>query len=566
MDPGSGGSITDLRILDAFIKKHGLDYIIGPKTKADGSCYLWSLKQNMEFYRRKGIWNKSVQEDVEMLRLEIVGDMVKNKKFWTEPRFNSDIGRFSDPPLTEESFQQLIEDQEKERAYTDNQGLFVLASCLYLDIELHVLNTGVGGPIDEGGIRGPLQIINKAAENEDRVVFHVGLLKDSQHLSGHFQFIFKTELNNNVPVPRLGSPPPGSSLPRGSSITSPQSPSPLKVRRSMLIRKYLKSPSAKSKKKEDHCFFCDFVGTGSELESHLAQSSSCQKYYKRNYKTNNILAICVREFKCLFCFPKSSVYTINHLKSNADCKRKYFAKFNVQDIKELKTVLDGYRKMLRPSVVNRKSEMKNAKDKRDDEMNNKSEKDLLNAFRHDTTFANFACCFKCTANFPSGRMEEVNMEDIGEPILQEAKEKRRFQRFYICSSCKEKKPSNMKETQIRMSEIVNDESRVFAPVTDNTNGDDDIQATNEEDSKLIKSIMPCSVDSLELFESKLRRISPRQSDVGQMFKVGANIKNLVSLVYENELFKYYSVKQYGDCFQGVIGDSQARTLTSATKV
>ena len=144
MEPGSGGSITDLKILDAFIKKHGLDYIIGPTTKADGSCYLWSLKQNMEFCRRKGTWNRPVPDDVEMFRLEIIGDMVKNKKFWTEPRFNPDIGRFSDPPLTEETFQKLIEDQEKPRAYTDNQGFFVLASCLYLDIELHVLNTGVG--------------------------------------------------------------------------------------------------------------------------------------------------------------------------------------------------------------------------------------------------------------------------------------------------------------------------------------------------------------------------------------------------------------------------------------
>ena len=566
MHPESGGSITDLKLLDDFIKKHGLDYVIGQTTKADGSCYLWALKQNMEFFQRKGTWRKNIPEDVEMLRLEIVGDMVKNKKFWTEPRFNPDINRYSDPPLTDEMFQNLIEDQEKERAYTDNQGLFVLASCLYLDIELHVLNCGISGSIDKGGIRGPLQIINKAKENEHRVVFHVGLLKDRQHLSGHYQFIFKSELNNNLPVPRLGSPTQrlGSTLPR-SSISSPQSPSPLKITRSLLIRKYLKSPSAKTKKKEDHCFFCNFVGTGSELESHLAQSSSCQKYYKRNYKTNDIVAICVREFKCLFCFPKSSIYTINHLKSNAECKRKYFAKFNVQDIKDLKSVLDGYRKMLRPSVVNRKLEMHKAKTKRDEEIKNKTEIDLLNAFRQEITFCNFACCYKCNANFPTGRMEEVNCDDIDANIIQEVLEKRRFQRLFICSMCKERKQSNTKEAQIKMLEIVNDERRVYAPVID---GDVDIPASNNNSDDLasVKIIIPCSVDSLELFESKLRSISPRQSDVGEMYKVGANIRNLVSLSYENELFKYYTVKQFGDCFQGVIGDSQAKTLKSATKV
>ena len=66
MDPQSGGSITDLKILEAFIQKHGLDYVIGPATKADGSCFLWALKQNMQFFKQKGIWKKTVPEDVEL--------------------------------------------------------------------------------------------------------------------------------------------------------------------------------------------------------------------------------------------------------------------------------------------------------------------------------------------------------------------------------------------------------------------------------------------------------------------------------------------------------------------
>ena len=564
MDPQSGGSITDLKILEAFIQKHGLDYVIGPATKADGSCFLWALKQNMQFYKEKGIWKKTVPEDVEMLRLEIIEDMVKNKTFWTERRFNPDIGRDSDPPLNSETFQTLIEDQEKERSYTDNQGLFVLASCLFLDIELHVLNTSVNGEIDKEGINGPLQIINKAKENE-RVVFHVGLLKDANNISGHFQFIFKGELNNNVPAPRLSSPTPGLSMLRSSS-TSSQSPSPLKLRRSMLIKKYLRSPSAKTPHKENHCMFCDFVGSGIDLETHLIRSSECKKYYLRNFKTKCILAICVREFKCLFCVPKANIYTVNHLKSSTDCRRKYFAKFKVQNINELKSVLDGFRKMLRPSVVNRKLEMQNAKAKREEETNNKTENDLLNSFRQDNTFSNFACCFKCSINYPIGRLEEVNPNDIDISLVPEVKEKRRFQRYYICSICEGNKESNIKESPIKLLKLENESNIVLAP--DRNIGDDQYQSRGFEadGSQLIRCILPCSVDALELFEPQLRTISPRQSDIGLMYKDGANIQDLVSLAYENELFKYYSVKKFGDCFQGVIRDLQSKTLTSATKV
>ena len=174
---------------------------------------------------------------------------------------------------------------------------------------IHIFNTGNEGDIDDSGVSGPYQKINEARDNEEvKVIFYAGLVKDRQNYNGHYQFIMKTDRhiasdpNDNTEDGTVDNPEDGAAVinvpvaisPDKTSNASSQacSPSPLKIRRSALIRKYLKSPSAKTHHKEDHCKFCDFIGlTGIDLEDHLNQSLQCKKYYLRNYKQKNILPI-----------------------------------------------------------------------------------------------------------------------------------------------------------------------------------------------------------------------------------------------------------------------------------
>ena len=133
--------ITNLDPLQQLIDRHKLPFLIGPRTRADGSCFLWCMKQNMEFLKRSGSWNKDIK-DVEVVRENVIKDMEENRAFWTEKTFNTDTGTMMDPPLDMDSFKQLIADQRRPNTDTDNRGLFVLATCKYLNVELHILNTG----------------------------------------------------------------------------------------------------------------------------------------------------------------------------------------------------------------------------------------------------------------------------------------------------------------------------------------------------------------------------------------------------------------------------------------
>ena len=163
-----------------------------------------------------------------------------------------------DAPLEDDSFKALIVDQARERAWTDNMGIFVEALCLFLNIQLDIICPNVEGPILPSGLSGPYLIVNKSGSTP-RVTFYVGLLKDQQMYNGHYQFLRKNVSQSSL-----------------SPSKSQNSPSPLKVKRSRVIAKYLKSPTKRKLFKEDHCNFCSTITrTGIELEEHLKKSQSC---------------------------------------------------------------------------------------------------------------------------------------------------------------------------------------------------------------------------------------------------------------------------------------------------
>ena len=216
-------SITDLKILKEFLLTRNLPLIVGDATPGDGSCFIHACIQNMNYLKSVGQWDKPILTSEE-LRAEVIEYMRKNKAYWTRPRHNEETGRMQDAPLEEDDFKELIIDQARERAWTDNMGIFVEALCLFLNIQLDIVCPNVEGPILPSGLAGPYLIVNKSGSTP-RVTFYVGLLKDENMYNGHYQFLKKNVSQSSL-----------------SPSKSQNSPSPLKVKRSRVIAKYLKSP------------------------------------------------------------------------------------------------------------------------------------------------------------------------------------------------------------------------------------------------------------------------------------------------------------------------------------
>lgn len=187
-------SVVDVRVLSDFLRERGrcLNLAVGPKTAADGSCFLHAFRQNMEHLKKKGLWMGQLPDDVEELRSLVVQFMSENRFLWTRPTFNLETGVYQDPPLDDKSFNELLQQQAKPKTWTDRDGYFVQGACLYLDVQLHIILPNTPGQILESGLGGPFQIINKSLHQpEEQTVFYMGLIQDGDN--GHYQFLFKTD-------------------------------------------------------------------------------------------------------------------------------------------------------------------------------------------------------------------------------------------------------------------------------------------------------------------------------------------------------------------------------------
>ena len=181
-------SVTDLRVLQAFLLRRKLKYRVGSKTKADGSCMLHSLIQNMFFFSRLGLWSKEIPASVHDLRRRVIEFMLSRKRHYIG--YKDTDGNEVHGPLNEESFARLIADQSKENSYCDEEGFFVEAACLLLDVEFEIVVTSIDTPVLHSGLGGPVQRINSG---EGRLVFCAGLIRDDQRKTGHYQFIIKDD-------------------------------------------------------------------------------------------------------------------------------------------------------------------------------------------------------------------------------------------------------------------------------------------------------------------------------------------------------------------------------------
>ena len=346
------------------------------------------------------------------------------------------------------------------------------------------------------------------------------------------------------------------------------SPSPLKIKRSRLIRKYLQSPKAKALFKDGHCTFCSVIAEGCDLETHLTNSPNCKKYYLRNFKVKEVLPILVKEFNCLFCKVGGNIRINNHIQKSERCRNLYFEKFQTRSLDVLKSKLNQLRRQTMPSNVNRKLELSNRRSKREEEKQSRTETDLLNSFRRETTFANCLHCCKCGANFCFGsrRIEEVKLGENNNEEYQtvEMLGKRRFQKFYLCKFCKDQvKDPVLREPPIKITRRgAGDDKVVFALYND-----EDVDASSQNvigQSTAISCLLPCTLECLKYLDCS--NIKSRDKDVGNMFNIDADLDNLIGIIHEHELNKYKQLQHMGDRYEGVIGDLGSKTLLRAEKV
>ena len=527
-------SLTNLDILKKCLKRLKLELEVGEPTQADGSCFLNACIQNMELLACQGLWTEKIPEE-EDFRRGVISFMDQNRKYWTTNSSHDD-----------ESFNKLLVDQAKSKAWTDMNGTFIEATCKMLGIELHVVRSSIPGPILPSGMAGPYIRINSPAPNEEsRPIFYMGLLQDESMYNGHYQFLR----------------PAMSQLRRGNST---KSPSPLKIKKGKLISKYLRSPTPKRVAKETHCKFCPISATRIDLELHLQGSPDCHRYYRRNYKIkgDSILPIIIKEFPCLFCLAVEKNWRItNHFKKSPNCLHQYLAKFNVSTLKDLQKKLELLRKQLRPSVVNRKLEMEKLKTKNDDKEEKKTEIQLLNDFRRQCTFSNVLLCIKCGANYcqQSKRIEAFEVDESLHSQDSELKQKRRFQKFHQCQDCSSSVGSG--SCLIKFIRLESENKVLYAPLGQVGSSEHINPIVVESDlMKNITFLLPSNIESLKFFEVK----SSKKQNVGIIYKLGVGFSEIYSIIYETEYSKYKNLKIFGDRYEGTISDEG--TLTQADKV
>ena len=571
----------DLSILQGAISERNLPLKIGEPTPGLGNCFLEALKQNFHHFNSQGlIAEDHVPKDVTRMREEIIQFMLQQKSSFVGGL--DDKGEFKPGPLTEESFAELISDQSRENAYTDLDGWFILYSCKLYKIELQILQTDISTPILSSGIGGPLVSINKPHEDEDyeKPIFYMGLIKNHSHQDGHYQFIYQSRSNSAE-----------------SSTASFQVTSPVKLSRSRLVRNYLKTPSPKKRPSDSHCFCCKSkISTAAELETHLSSSARCKTMYLQTIRNKNLPAFLVSLNPCFFCpFTADKFYLSTHLKKNRQCLERYCSKYSVNSLKEVIKKIENMKKTMweSRSRAKRRIETKKLKEKKNKEDPKLTHTDLVNQFRRETSLTNVRHCYNCKSNLSESRAEEVKMENLPDNISEKL-DCRRFQKWFICGQCRGNNEPTlnspiMQNVKVKRLEISG--KRVFVPqvqksdafggeasVNEGMNIEDNMSICEDaspsqvqicperkENPSMEKCLFPCNVQSLAFFTNS--KVKPRFQDAQTMlYKVGPVSDNAFSLMYENELFKYYSAMTFGDKFKGEIKEGDSKLLTSAERL
>ncbi len=297
----------------------------------------------------------------------------------------------------------------------------------------------------------------------------------------------------------------------------------------------------------------------------MHQSKRCHDNYLQNFKSKHLDPILLTKFGCLFCTAGAKIRISQHLKKNKSCQQKFLSKFKVRNIEELLPLLESLRRRMRNSRsrVSRNLENKKQKEKKkaSDESNVKTDFELLNSFRRDTSFANVRLCVKCGQNICRGEIfshEELQI-DPGEIL-----EKRRFESYFRCKDCKDGEKLINSKARVTIEVLPSEDRTILLPSSRlPANADPTDYDIN---SKPITCLFPASLEALDHNSETSATCKSRYMDSGIMYKFDPVVLDVASIAYENELNKYKMIQKSSDRFQGVIKEGEDNILESVDKV
>ena len=345
--------------------------------------------------------------------------------------------------------------------------------------------------------------------------------------------------------------------------------SPIKLKRSRVVANYIKSPSPKKRKKEENCYFCHLnFETAQSLEQHLKQSPRCCQNYLKNFKMKSLEPIMVTQYPCYFCRIQNKIRLGVHLRKSCNCRQQYFNKFNVTSLEALLPIIANLRRQMSNSrtKTSRKEENERRKLKKLEIKTAKSGIELRNNFRRDITYSKAKLCYKCNLFINNGKMmtdDDVSM-DLAEFDPQEVLKLRRFQAYYCCQDCLNKKTTNS-EPKIAIQSLPVEDKTIFAPSALFTqNVDLNQSSSHHETTSTIVCIFPATLEALHHMPTDA--VKCRSGDAGIIYRLNPNIENIFAIAYENELHKFKVAKYFGDRFQGSLKEGHDKSLASVSRV
>ena len=84
--------------------------------------------------------------------------------------------------------------------------------------------------------------------------------------------------------------------------------------------------------KNSPCCFCELNLDVTNFEDHIQGSENCRSLYMKLLKVSTVDGILLKTFDCIFCLAK--FYKLSdHLRNSADCRDRYFDRYQVHNLK-----------------------------------------------------------------------------------------------------------------------------------------------------------------------------------------------------------------------------------------
>ena len=192
--------------------------------------------------------------------------------------------------------------------------------------------------------------------------------------------------------------------------------------------------------------------------------------------------------------------------------------------------------------------------------------ELINNFRKDTTWCREKLCYKCKQNINNG--EKITIEEVTVNLAhvdeRDILKLRRFESYFCCQDCSNKKTTNF-QPNIEIQSLSHEDKTFFVPsALLTTQNDDPTWLSNSPESSAFVCIFPSTLEALHHISTD--RLKSRTADAAIIYHHNPNLRDIFSIAYENELYKFKRAKCFGDRYQGTLKGGNDNALASVSRV